>query len=82
MNTVIEEDIEAPTMKATEAYLGCVSIMNNLHLIANHLREMEQGSKEDKAKLTEEASVMCGNATLMIDKVGNYIMKTVTKDNI
>ena len=82
MNTVIEEDIETPAIKATEAYVACVSIMNNLHLIANHLKEIEQGSEEDKAKLTEEASVMCGNATLMIDKVGNYIMKTVTKENI
>ena len=82
MNTVIEEDIETPAIKATEAYVACVSIMNNLYLIANHLKEIEQGSDEDKAKLTEEASVMCGNATLMIDKVGNYIMKTVTKENI
>ena len=82
MNTIIEEDIETPAIKATEAYVACVSIMNNLHLIANHLKEIEQGSDEDKAKLTEEASVMCGNATLMIDKVGNYIMKTVTKENI
>lgn len=82
MNTVIEEDIETPAIKATEAYVACVSIMNNLHLIANNLREMKDASVEDKAKLTEEASVMCGNATLMIDKVGNYIMKTVTKENI